>query len=459
MNIRRLKTLSAIDGRYKDKVSPLSEYLSESALIYYRLEIEIKYLEKLSTIGIIRKLSKKEIDILDSIYTVKSDAKIIKIKKYEEKVKHDVKSVELFLRETLKNTTLVDIIEKIHYCLTSEDINNLAYRLMTKNALHQILLPICKELIEQIKHFACQNKNLMMMARTHGQDAIPTTLGKEMMIFAIRLYNIYQQLDADTLSGKFNGAIGAWNAHVYAQPKIKWISFSKKFVRSLGFEFNKFSTQINQYDDIVQLISHLHLFNGIMLDLNQDIWRYISDDWLVQNIDKKQVGSSTMAQKVNPINFENSEGNAQIANGIIEVLMRTLPISRLQRDLSNSTIIRNVSTIFAHELLLIKSALIGISSISPNKKEITNYLDSNWSILAEPLQILFRKHNINDAYNIVKEETMGKKMSKVEWKMMIKNLKIEKKIKKEALRLDIKKYSGYCQKIVDDGEKYIIFKS
>jgi adenylosuccinate lyase len=457
LDTTKLKALSPIDGRYKDLVSPLSDYLSEAALIYYRLEVEIKYLEALSTIGVVRKLSLKESKILDAIYTDKSDEKLIKVKEYEDKVKHDVKSVELFLREMLKDSTLTDIIEKLHFCLTSEDVNNLAYRSMIKNALLNIILPAYKELIEQLKQFVLENKKLIMMARTHGQDAVPTTLGKEMAIYAIRLFRIYKKLESYKLTGKLNGAIGGWNAHVYAEAKIDWIPFSKKFVQSLGLEFNEFTTQINQYDDVVELISLLHLCNGIMLDFDQDIWRYISDGWLVQKVDANQVGSSTMAQKVNPINFENSEGNTQVANGIIEVLMRTLPISRLQRDLSNSTIIRNIGTIFAHELLVIKSALSGLSNIYPDEKEITDYINSNWAILSEPLQILLRKHNVEDAFNVVKEKTMGKKMSEKEWEQVIQKLPVNAKIKKEALKLDIKSYTGYCSRIVDDAAKLIKF--
>jgi adenylosuccinate lyase len=455
LDTTRLKAISPLDGRYRDKVAPISDYLSEAALIYYRLEIEIRYLIALSNIGIVRKLSASEIKTLETIYKDRSDENLLKVKEYEDKVKHDVKSVEMFLREVLKDTTLTDIIEKLHYCLTSEDVNNLSYRLMLRDGLNNVILPALKNLIINLKDFAVQNKKLVMTARTHGQDAVPTTLGKEIAVYAVRLFNVYEKLYSYKLTGKLNGAIGGWNAHVFANPQIDWIKFSKKFVEALGFQFNEFSTQINQYDDVVAVLSILHLLNGIMLDFDQDIWRYISDGWLVQKVDKTAVGSSTMAQKVNPINFENSEGNAYIANGLIEALMSALPVSRLQRDLSNSTVIRNNSTICAHELLVINSAISGLASIYPDEKEISEHVNSNWSILAEPLQILLRKYNVNDAFNVIKEKMMGKKLSQADWKSLIKTIDVDEKIKNEALKLQINDYVGYCDKIVDDAAKLL----
>ena len=457
MDIKSLKAISPLDGRYCDKVKPLTEYLSESALIFYRLEIEIKYLIALSKINIVRKLSLKEIKILTAIYTNKSDEKLLMIKGFEDSVKHDVKSIELFLREVLKDTTLTDIIEKLHYCLTSEDINNMAYRMMLRDSINKCILPQYKELILKLKAISVDNKNLVILARTHGQDAIPTTFGKELMVFAVRLYKIYENISSFKLTGKLNGAIGAWNAHEYAESDTDWLNFSKKFITAFGFESNQYSTQINQYDDVVGILSLFHLFNGVMLNFNQDMWRYISDGWLAQKVNKNQVGSSTMAQKVNPINFENSEGNAIIANGLIEALMRALPISRLQRDLSNSTVIRNISTIMGHELLIIKSTTAGVDTIQPNAIEINKYLNSNWSILAEPLQIILRKYNIDNAFNIVKDKMMGKKLSKKEWLKLIEKLDVTMKIKNEMKKLSPQKYIGYCSRIVEEGAKLINF--
>jgi len=455
LEVTKLKAISPLDGRYRDSVEPLAEYLSESALIFYRLEVEIKYLEALSKAGIIRKLSKSEILELNKIFENKSDENAIKIKHYEDEVKHDVKSVELFLREVFKGKSVENIIEKLHYCLTSEDVNNIAYRLMIINALCNLILPAIKDFILQLSKFADQNKNMVMMARTHGQDAIPTTLGKEMSVFAVRLADVYKKIKEFKLTGKLNGAIGGWNSHVFAESKLDWMKFSKNFVESFRLKYNEFTSQINPYDDIVELLSLFHLFNSILLDFNQDMWRYISDGWLIQKVDKNQVGSSTMAQKVNPINFENSEGNIQVANGLIESLSRILPVSRLQRDLSNSTVIRNVSTIFAHEVLIVNGASSGLSKVSPDKEEIADYLNSNWSILAEPLQILLRKYDTQDAYNIVKEKTMGKKMNEKEWKKLIKSMKIKKSIINKALKISVNNYIGYCSNITHDAVKYI----
>jgi len=454
-DIINIKAISPLDGRYRDIIEPLAPYFSEYALIFYRLEVEIEYLKALSSEGIIRKLSKIEIQDLDKAYRDRPDKTALKIKEYENEVKHDVKSVELFLREYLQKKSLKDVVEKLHYCLTSEDVNNIAYRLMIINALGDVMLPSIKDIIDQLCKFAKNHKNLVMMARTHGQDAIPTTLGKEMAIFAVRLAEVYKKIKAFNLTGKLNGSIGGWNAHVFAEKNIDWMKFSKKFIEGFKLKYNKFTTQINQYDDVVELLSLFHILNGILLDFDQDMWRYISDGWLIQRVDKNQVGSSTMAQKVNPINFENSEGNIQVVNGLLESLMRVLPVSRLQRDLSNSTVIRNMSTIFAHELLIIDGTSKGLFKVSPDKKEIDTYLNSNWAILAEPLQILLRKHDTEDSYNIVKEKTMGKKIGKKEWKKLIKSLKVKKTIINEALKLHVNDYIGYCKKITEDAVRYI----
>lgn len=455
LGLNLYKDLSPLSDRYGKIVAPLSEYLSESALIKYRLKIEISYLIALSKVKVARKLTTAEKSTLKKITENLGDSDIQNIKNIEEEVHHDIKAIELFLRKKLKGTSLEDLLELLHYCLTSEDVNNLAYRLMLRDANSNVILPTLKQLIINLKNFSLQNSTVIMMARTHGQDAIPTTLGKETAIYAVRLFNIYQKLSAFELCGKLNGAIGGWNAHAYTELKIDWIKFSKNYVESLGLKFNEFTTQINPYDDVVGLLSIIHLMNSIMIDFNQDMWRYISDGWLKQKVEKKSVGSSTMAQKVNPINFENSEGNAQIANGLIEALNRTLPISRLQRDLSNSTVIRNIAPTLGHTLLVLKSAISGLEKVHPDKQDIENYLNNNWSILAEPLQILLRRHGINDSYNVVKNQIMGKKLSEKEWRQLIQGLEVSPSIKSEISKLKPSNYIGYCTKIVKDAEKHI----
>jgi adenylosuccinate lyase len=457
LGISLYKGLSPLDGRYAEHVAPLTLELSETSLITNRVKIEVLYLIELSNIGVIRTITPTEKRYLVNLIDNLIDGDIQAVKKFEEEVHHDVKAVELFLRNKLEDTSLKDLIEKLHYCLTSEDINNLAYRLMLKDGLNKVVLPSLQDLIINLREFSFSHQDLRMMARTHGQDAVPTTLGKEMMIYAIRLFKIYKKLESYKLTGKLNGAIGGWNAHVMAEPKIDWINFSNKFIKVLDLEPNKFTTQINPYDDVVELLSLLHLMNSIITDMDQDIWRYISDGWLIQKVEKKSVGSSTMAQKVNPINFENSEGNAQIANGLIETLNRTLPISRLQRDLSNSTIIRNIAPILGHTLIAVKSAVKGLEKVSPDKSAIEQDLNANWSVLAEPLQILLRKHNYENSYDIAKSKLMGKKLSESQWKKLIESLDIEPELKKKILTLKLDEYIGYCVEIVENGAKIIKF--
>lgn len=457
MSLTLYKGLSPLADRYGQLVAPLSDYLSESALIKYRVEIEIRYLLKLSEFGVVRKLNKVEISNLIKIIKQLYDQDIQKAKEFEEVVHHDVKAIELLLREKFEEIKLNDLIEKIHHCLTSEDVNNLAYRLMLKYSVSEVLMKELKNFIDELVRLSIETKSTVMMARTHGQDAVPTTLGKEIVVYAVRLFKLYKKLASNKLTGKLGGAIGGWNAHKYSESQIDWMRFSKEFIESLDLEFNEFTTQINPYDDVVEQLSLIHQLNSIMIDFNQDMWRYISDDWIKQKPDSKSVGSSTMAQKVNPINFENSEGNAQIANGLIEALNRTLPISRLQRDLSNSTIIRNIGPAIGHTLIVIKSASKGFSKIHPNFDEIESHLTSNWSILAEPLQILLRKNNIENSFNLVKNQMMGKKLSEDDWKTMIDKMNIPQKVKSEILKLNPKKYVGYCENIVDDAVKFIKF--
>lgn len=455
LNNTLLTKISPLDGRYHRVIEPLSDYASESALIYIRIKIEVLYFIALSDIGIVRKLSSDEKTLLKNIYSVREERKLNIVKKYEAEVNHDVKAVELFLRNELKNTSLKDSIEKLHYCLTSEDVNNLAYRIMLKSSLDNIFFPTASELLNELLKLTNNYKGLVIMGRTHGQDAVPTTFGKEIAVFTLRLAKIYKTLKNLKLTGKFNGAIGGWNAHVFIEPHINWEKISKNFVESLGLKYEYLTTQINHFDDVVKVLNNIHLFNSILLGLNQDLWRYISDGWIKQKPDPGQVGSSTMAQKINPIHFENSEGNICIANGLVESLVRNLPISRMQRDLSNSTIVRNLATILGYEQIVLSSAIRGLSKISANKQEISEYLNKNWAVLSEPLQILLRKHNIKDAYNIVKELTMGQKINQEEWKNLISKLDLEPEIKKAAEKISIDDYTGLCESITDQGIKEI----
>lgn len=467
MAITELNALSLFDGRYRKILQDVPVVFSESSLISKRIEIELKYLLQLSKKGVVRKFTPKEIKIIEKIFKLgkpedrrqKTEDTHLSIassvKGIEEKTKHDVKAVELFLRKEFDRTSLRDLSEKLHYCLTSEDVNNLAYRLMLKDGVEKLLLPELKLLIETIRDFAIENRNVVMMARTHGQDAVPVTFGKEISVFAVRLSNIYEQIKEVRLTGKINGAVGAWNSFHFAEPGVNWLSFSREFVEDLGLEFNPFTTQINPYDDVVQILNSVHTLNSILIDYVQDIWRYISDGWIKQRFEKGEVGSSTMSQKVNPISFENAEGNLQMGNGTIEVLQRTLPISRLQRDLSNSTLIRNLSHVFAYQILALRNILRGMGNISVDKQATGEYLDRNWSVLAEPLQTFLRKKNYKDSYELIKAATMGSSFSRREWIELLDGLEIDEKTKGEIKSLNLTDYIGISRELVDLAVGYI----
>lgn len=437
-----LLAISPLSGRYKNKLTELEELTSEFALIKARVGVEIKYLFALSEIKLIKLSNQEKRKLLGVIKNFElEDA--IKIKQIEEKTKHDVKAVEIYLRSYLSDKNS----EMVHFGLTSEDINNIAYRIMLRSASSEVIMPILKNLVNELLKNARQYKSLSMLARTHGQAAVPTTLGKEFAVFASRINSELNKLNKFKFTGKLNGAVGNYNALAFTFPKIDWISFSKKFIKSLGFEPNLITTQINSFEDIVEYFQTLQRINGILLNFNQDIWRYISDGWLIYSTESGQVGSSTMPQKINPIDFENSEGNLKLANGLIEVFSRELPISRLQRDLSNSTIIRNFGVILAHSLLAYKGTLTGLSKISPNNEQISMDLNHDWSILAEALQTILRVEGIKGSYQKALEITKGKHFGEKEWKELVGNLEISKEGREKLINLSPSKYTGLASKI------------
>lgn len=443
-----LTAISPLDGRYRKRTEELSGFVSEFALIKTRLELEVYYLFALSKKRIIRKLTKAEEKLLLSLIENFSLTDAQAVKKIEEEVRHDVKSVERFLRIILKASTLQNILESIHFGLTSEDINNIAYRLMLKRATLQVCVPHLESLVEELCRIAKSNSSTPMLARTHGQAAVPTTLGKELVVFAYRLQKELPKLKNSTLTGKLNGAVGNYNALSLAFPKSDWISFSKNFLKDLGLEPSAATTQINPYDDVVEYLQIFHRINSILIDFNQDIWRYISDNWFIQISKKDEVGSSTMPQKINPIDFENSEGNLQIANAFIEGLCRKLPISRLQRDLSDSTTIRNISVVLGHSLLGYQSTLSGLFRVKPHAFQMKKDLHHDWSILTEGVQTILRKHNVSDSYSLVKNLSRGRQIPESEWNEWIKTLPVEEHIKKDLQKLSPSSYVGLAEKIV-----------
>lgn len=437
-----LTAITPIDGRYRAQVEELSNYSSEFALIKYRIKIELEYLIALSKIKVIRKITEKEKLILKNLFLKFNYEETESLKTIEEETRHDVKAVEIYIKQKIKNTSLSDISEFIHFGLTSEDINNIAYRLMMADLNEKVVLPSVKELNKTIFDFANEYKNQLMLGRTHGQAAVPTTLGKEFLVFYERLENEIKILKKIYFKAKLNGAVGNYNSFYFAYPEIDWKKFSKNFIESYGLKNSKVTTQIAPYEDIIYFFQTVQRINGIILDLNQDVWRYISDNWLVQENKKKEVGSSTMPQKINPILFENSEGNLIIANSLIEGFTNKLPISRLQRDLSGSTISRNFGVVISYCLLSYKNCISGIKLIKPNSKKMLEDLNSDWSILSEAVQIYLKKNKINNGYDIVKDHVRGRKMTKDMFWEMIDDLPINTTQKLELKKISPENYIG-----------------
>lgn len=443
-----LPAISPLDGRYSQKTAPLKEFVSEYALIKTRVEIEVKYLLHLSKNTVVRNLKLSEKKKLESLYKnfTLQDAK--DVKDIEKETRHDVKAVEKFIRVKTTNSSLRDLQEFIHFGLTSEDINNISYRLMFMRAMNYVIKPELRLVLKSLGKMADANADLPILARTHGQRAVPTTLGKELFVFLQRLCLQEEKLEDSLLCGKLNGAVGNYNALFFVYPKKDWIKISEEFLHSLGLSSNLATTQINTYEDITNYMQVLHSINSVLIDFNQDMWRYISDDWFHQKFKKGEVGSSTMPQKVNPIDFENSEGNLGIANAILEFFIRKLPISRLQRDLTDSTVIRNISTVLGYELVALKSLQTGLSRIEVNKDVISKHLHADWSILTEGVQTYLRSIGVSDSYVLVASLSKGKEIREAEWFTWIEGLPIEKKHKEFLLRLTPETYTGLANEIV-----------
>jgi adenylosuccinate lyase len=449
MELNQLTAISPLDGRYREKVAELSPYISEMALIKTRIEVEAKYLIALSEAGLVRKLTVLEKKFLFEFNQNITDEQVLKVKEFEEITRHDVKAVEKFLREILEKNNLKDLLEWIHFGLTSEDINNIARRLMLIRAIKEVIVPTLDLIVDELVGFSKQNKAISMLARTHGQPAVPTTLGKEMVNFAMRINGQIRKLEIVKLEGKLNGAVGNYNALQLSAPGIDWVEFSRKFITSLGLIPNLITTQINPYEDIIETLQIIQRINGIVLDLDQDIWRYVSDGWFIQIVKKREVGSSTMPQKVNPIDFENSEGNVQIANSLFEGMVRKLAVSRLQRDLSDSTTVRNIGAGLAYSLLAYKSTLNGLSRVHPNIELINNILNENWTILTEGVQTILRKEGVKDPYSLITSLSKGKHIGESEWQAWIDRLDIQDSVKIQLKNLSPESYLGKAVELTE----------
>ncbi len=412
MRFSTLTTLSPLDGRYASKLDALRPLFSEFGLIHHRVIIEVDWLKALANepaIAEIAAFSASTIAELDELAQEFSEANANCIKTIERNTNHDVKAVEYFLREHFAaNPEISRAAEFIHFACTSEDINNLSHALMLKAARTQVLLPTLHTLIDRLDALAKQHAELPMLSRTHGQPATPTTLGKEIANVVYRLQRQVTQLAAIRISGKINGAVGNYNAHLAAYPDIDWESFARRFVTRLGLDFNAYTTQIEPHDYMAELFDAMSRINTILIDLDRDIWGYISLGYFKQRLKAGEVGSSTMPHKVNPIDFENAEGNLGVANAMLRHLAEKLPISRWQRDLTDSTVLRNMGVALGYTLLGWDSCLRGLDKLEANPDKLAQDLDQNWEVLAEPIQTVMRRYQVNNAYEKLKELTRGK---------------------------------------------------
>lgn len=452
MTLTSLNAISPIDGRYLKKTSALSPYFSEFALIYYRLLVEIRWLESLGANKEIIEVEEFDNDAkayLAELLVNFDEEEAEKVKAYEKQTNHDVKAVEYYLRDKLsKHQILSKYTALIHFACTSEDINNVAYALMVKEAIAQVIQPTLAEIIGSIMLLGKQHADIAMLSRTHGQPATPTTMGKELVNFVARLKRPQQQLAEVLIPAKFNGAVGNYNAHIIAYPHVDWRKHCANFVNALGLSFSAYTTQIEPHDGIAE-VSHIMIrINNILLDYTRDIWTYISLNYFKQKTVAEEVGSSTMPHKVNPIDFENAEGNLGLANALFNHFANKLTQSRLQRDLSDSTVLRNLGVAFAYTLIAYQAIAKGNDKLEINKHALEEDLNENWEVLAEAIQTVMRRFEVPDAYEQLKALTRGQGIDSESLKNFIKSLKIPEEIKIQLTGLTPEKYTGLAAQLV-----------
>jgi len=447
-----ITAISPIDGRYASKVTDLTECFSEYALLKNRVKVEVMWLIALCSEEQIiecRVLTAEEEQSLRRIVENFTPAEAEKIKKIESVTNHDVKAVEYYLKEQIEGTSLGDLSEFIHFACTSEDINNLSHALMLKDGL-ATLTPQQHEIIAVISKLAKEFKDVPMLARTHGQTASPTTIGKELAVFAARLQKQSAKIADVELLGKLNGAVGHFNAHLSAYPQVDWIALTKGVIENeLGLQQNLFTTQIEPHDYMAELFDAMARWNTILNDLNRDLWTYISMAYFGQKTIKGEIGSSTMPHKVNPIDFENSEGNCGLANAIFQHMSSKLPISRLQRDLTDSTVLRNMGVGFGYSMIAYKSTLKGLSKLKLNEQKLKDDLDNAWEVMAEPIQTVMRKAGIEKPYEKLKELTRGQKIDSETIRSFVQGLELAEEDKQRLLEMTPASYIGMASKIVD----------
>ena len=454
MELNALTALSPIDGRYQDKAAALRPIFSEFGLLKYRVTVEVRWLQKLAAhtqIQEVPALSAEASNYLDSIVANFSIEDANRIKTIECTTNHDVKAVEYFLKEKCESLPeLQKINEFIHFACTSEDINNTSHALMLKTAREEVLLPEWKKVIDTVVELAERYKNIPLLSRTHGQPASPTTIGKEMANVAYRLKRQYKQLENLEILAKINGAVGNYNAHLSAYPDIDWHTFSQEFIeQSLGVTWNPYTTQIEPHDYIAEFFDCVARFNTIVIDFDRDMWGYIALNHFKQRTIAGEIGSSTMPHKVNPIDFENSEGNLGLANAIMSHLGQKLPISRWQRDLTDSTVLRNLGVCLGYTLIAYASTLKGISKLEVNEQHLRDELDQNWEVLAEPIQTVMRRYGIEKPYEKLKELTRGKRVTGEAMREFIDGLSLPEAEKARLKEMTPASYIGYAVELVE----------
>jgi adenylosuccinate lyase len=441
-----LTALSPLDGRYAAKLEPLRPHFSEFGLFRNRIRVEIEWLKALAAapdIAEVHAFSQATVAELDDAIASFSVADAEAVKAIEARTNHDVKAVEYWLKDRFKaNPEVMRVGEFIHFGCTSEDINNVSHALMLKEARDAILLPALDALIARFRELAHQLAELPMLARTHGQPATPTTLGKEMANIAARLLRSRARIAGVNMSAKFNGAVGNYNAHLSAYPNLDWAAFNRKFIESLGLEFNPYTIQIEPHDAMAELFDAIARVNTILIDADRDIWQYISLGYFKQKTKAGEIGSSTMPHKVNPIDFENSEGNLGLANAVLKHLSEKLPISRLQRDLTDSTVLRNMGVAFGYALLAYDSTMRGLNKLEANPQRLAEDLDACWEVLAEPVQTVMRRYGIENPYEQLKDLTRGKGIERDALHAFIKTLAIPETEKQRLLQMTPGNYIG-----------------
>jgi adenylosuccinate lyase len=447
MELSPLNALSPLDGRYKSKLDDLRPYFSEYALIKHRAMVEVEWLKALAGEAALKEIapfSPATIDELAKAIDSFAETEAAQVKAIESRTNHDVKALEYWLKERFDgNPEIRAVSEFIHFACTSEDINNLSHGLMLKQGRDQVMLPMLDQLIARLTELAKELAELPMLSHTHGQPASPTTLGKELANVVYRLRRQREQLVSVEILGKINGAVGNFNAHLSAYPEFDWESFARKFVESLGLTYNPYTIQIEPHDYMAELYDVMARINTILIDINRDIWGYISMGYFKQKVKEGEIGSSTMPHKVNPIDFENSEGNLGMANAMLRHLAEKLPISRWQRDLTDSTVLRNMGVAFGYTLLGYDSCLKGLGKLEANPKQLAHDLNHNWEVLAEPIQTVMRRYGIENPYEQLKELTRGKGgITQASLHSFINELQIPDAAKQALLEMTPASYTG-----------------